>query len=184
MQVPRVSPKLTVLLRPKAASKAAMLGIVSIAALLASGAALLSARAQSPPQEPAQAAGQPPDQDTLQAQPTPQVAAQPASGPEAQSPPQPASKTDTAANSGPASPGAASNDPAQRALLNTPGDSYAQQIDGQCADLFKLATALKLSVDKTTPDMLSVTVVRQAGQIEQLAHKVKGEMKPPAGGKG
>jgi len=46
-------------------------------------------------------------------------------------------------------------------------------IASQCADLLKMATALKNEVDKSTKDQLSVTVVRKAGEIEQLAHKVR-----------
>ena len=46
-------------------------------------------------------------------------------------------------------------------------------IAGQCANLLKLATTLKAEVDKTTKDVLSVTVVRDAGRIQQLAHKMR-----------
>jgi hypothetical protein len=53
------------------------------------------------------------------------------------------------------------------------GDPQKQGVSQECADLLKMATALKKEVDKTTADTLSVTVVREAGQIEQLAHKVR-----------
>jgi hypothetical protein len=53
-----------------------------------------------------------------------------------------------------------------------------QQINGECADLLKMATSLKTQVDKTTKDQLSVAVVRQAGQIEKLARAMKDEMQP------
>lgn len=43
----------------------------------------------------------------------------------------------------------------------------------QCADLLKLATNLKASVAKSTKDELSVSVVRAADQIEQLARKMR-----------
>jgi len=43
----------------------------------------------------------------------------------------------------------------------------------QSTNLLKLAYNLKLEVDKTTKDTLSVTVVRQASEIEQLAHKMR-----------
>ncbi|HEX8710455.1 MAG TPA: hypothetical protein VF730_01195 [Terracidiphilus sp.] len=43
----------------------------------------------------------------------------------------------------------------------------------QCADLLKLATNLKASVGKSTKDELSVSVVRVADQIEQMAHKMR-----------
>jgi hypothetical protein len=41
------------------------------------------------------------------------------------------------------------------------------------ANLLKLANSLQSDVNKTTKDMLSVSVVREAGQIEQLAHKMR-----------
>ena len=43
----------------------------------------------------------------------------------------------------------------------------------QSASLLKLAYSLKSEVDKTTKDTLSVTVVRQAAEIEQLARKMR-----------
>jgi hypothetical protein len=54
-----------------------------------------------------------------------------------------------------------------------PGDEQKQQIASEAADLLKMATALKSEVDRTTKDQLSVSVVRKAGAIEQLAHKVR-----------
>ncbi len=52
-------------------------------------------------------------------------------------------------------------------------DDAQKQIASECADLLKMATDLKSEVGKTTPDTLSVTVVRKASAIEQLAHKVR-----------
>jgi hypothetical protein len=52
-------------------------------------------------------------------------------------------------------------------------DPQKQEITNECANLLQMATALKSEVDKTTKDQLSVTVVRKAGEIEQLAHKVR-----------
>lgn len=43
----------------------------------------------------------------------------------------------------------------------------------QSANLLKLAYILKTEVDKTTKDTLSVTVVRQAAEIEQMARKMR-----------
>jgi len=54
-----------------------------------------------------------------------------------------------------------------------PGDEDKQEVASEAADLLKMATALKAEVDKTTKDTLSLTVVRKAGEIEQLAHKVR-----------
>jgi hypothetical protein len=55
----------------------------------------------------------------------------------------------------------------------TAGGPQQSQIASECADLLKMATDLKSEVDKTTKDTLSVTVVRKAGEIEELAHKVR-----------
>ena len=55
----------------------------------------------------------------------------------------------------------------------TEGDGQKQEVASECANLLKMATDLKTEVDKTTKDTLSVTVVRKAGEIEQLAHKVR-----------
>jgi hypothetical protein len=56
---------------------------------------------------------------------------------------------------------------------NTADEAGKQEIASECADLLKMATDLKSAVDKTTKDTLSITVVRKAGAIEQLAHKVR-----------
>lgn len=72
-----------------------------------------------------------------------------------------AQKNATAAAPGAQQPGQTAQDP------NEP------EVAKQCADLLKMATDLKAEVDKTTQDTLSVTVVRKAGEIEQLAHKVR-----------
>jgi hypothetical protein len=52
-------------------------------------------------------------------------------------------------------------------------DAQQRHIASECADLLKMANALKSAVDKTTKDQLSVTVVRKANEIEQLAHKAR-----------
>jgi len=52
-------------------------------------------------------------------------------------------------------------------------DPQKQELASECAQLLKMATALKTEVDKTTKDTLSITVVREAGAIEQLAHKAR-----------
>ncbi len=54
-----------------------------------------------------------------------------------------------------------------------PGDPNQPEVARECANLLKMATDLKLAVDKTNQDTLSVTVVRKADAIEQLARKVK-----------
>jgi type VI protein secretion system component VasF len=56
---------------------------------------------------------------------------------------------------------------------STPADAQKQEIANQCADLLQMATDLKKAVDKSSADTLSVTVVRKASDIEQLARKVR-----------
>jgi hypothetical protein len=44
-----------------------------------------------------------------------------------------------------------------------------------------MASELKKAVDKTTQDELSLAVVRKAGEVEQLARRVRNEMRANAG---
>ncbi len=73
-----------------------------------------------------------------------------------------------------------SSDASQKAPGSSaqPADAAAAQsneteVAKQCGDILKLATELKAEVDKSSKDQLSVPVVRKAGEIEQLAHKVR-----------
>jgi hypothetical protein len=52
-------------------------------------------------------------------------------------------------------------------------DPRKKEIADDTANLLKLANTLKAEMDKTSPDTLSVAVVRKAGEIEQLAHKMR-----------
>ncbi|HUN86092.1 MAG TPA: hypothetical protein VMU48_17060 [Terracidiphilus sp.] len=52
-----------------------------------------------------------------------------------------------------------------------------KEIVNESTELLGLALALKTDVDKTNKDMLSVTVIRKAEQIEKLARTVKEKMK-------
>jgi hypothetical protein len=49
------------------------------------------------------------------------------------------------------------------------------------AKLLTMAVALKVEVDKTNKDMLSLSVIRKAQEIEKLAHSVREEMKRTVG---
>ena len=75
-------------------------------------------------------------------------------------------------------------DPAGEGTLTMPvaanagGNAQRQQINNQCANLLFLAQTLKVQVDKSTMDELSVPVVRSASEIEKLARKMRDEMKP------
>lgn len=48
--------------------------------------------------------------------------------------------------------------------------------------LVALATDLKAQVDKSSPDKLSVDMIKKAAEIEKLAHRVKERMKASSGG--
>jgi hypothetical protein len=72
-----------------------------------------------------------------------------------------------------ASTAPASGQPAGQQAGASAADASAPGVAKQCADLLKLATDLKTAVDKSSAGTLSVTVVRRAGEIERLAHKVK-----------
>ena len=65
--------------------------------------------------------------------------------------------------------------PKQEAKAAGAVESGGNQVAADCASLQKLATDLKAEVDKTTKEELSVSVVRKAEGIEQLARKVRGK---------
>lgn len=52
-------------------------------------------------------------------------------------------------------------------------DPRKKRIADDTANLLRLANGLKAEVDKTTPDTMSVSVIRQAEEIEKLAHKMR-----------
>lgn len=58
------------------------------------------------------------------------------------------------------------------------GDPVRQQVNDETANLLAMAYALKAEVDKTNKDTLSISVVRKANQIEQLARKERDDMRP------
>jgi hypothetical protein len=58
---------------------------------------------------------------------------------------------------------------------NTMANPKNKEIVDNTANLLKLANTLKAEVDKTSADTLSVIVIRKAGEIEQLAHKMRAQ---------
>lgn len=90
------------------------------------------------------------------------------------------------APTGPAA-AARSGQPAPAVIVEIPvahsEDERRQAINNECANLVKMAAALKAQVDRTSKDELSVAVIRQANQIEQLAHRVRDEMRPAVASK-
>ena len=79
--------------------------------------------------------------------------------------PQQAAKTD--------SKGRPVEEPAKFVPPAIPEPDPNNPVSVQTTNLLKLAYNLKSEVDKTTKDTLSVTVVRQASEMEQLAHKMR-----------
>jgi uncharacterized membrane protein len=88
----------------------------------------------------------------------------------AQSPPGPAAATSPKAAGAQAPAPARQN---KQSAVSAADDASKQLVASECADLLKMATALKIEVDKSTKDTLSVTLVRKADEIEQFAHKVR-----------
>jgi hypothetical protein len=77
-----------------------------------------------------------------------------------------------------AAPGAAAQAPSQdQAAKPEVSDAGAgppkKQLALDSASLLKMTNDLKADMDKTTPDTLSVAVIRQAEEIEKLAHKMR-----------
>lgn len=144
-----------------------MCALVALAAFAGSRSLAQSAPAQqTPPAQP----------DTQQATPTAaQPASDPQSSPAASSSPAPAQKDAAAQPASPAAPTtAAAADQARPPYPGmTPDEKRKQEVAQECADLLKLATDLKAQVDKARKDELSVTVVRKAYELEQMAHKVR-----------
>lgn len=76
-------------------------------------------------------------------------------------------------SSEPAAPAPATAPTARQKELDAIRDPQKREILDQSANLLKLANSLKAEVDKTTEDTLSMTVVRQADEIEKLARKMR-----------
>lgn len=55
----------------------------------------------------------------------------------------------------------------------SPTDQKKKQIADDTSNLLKLANQLKAEVDKTSQDTMSVPVIRQAEEIEKLAHRMR-----------
>lgn len=101
--------------------------------------------------------------------------AQPPAGPVTRAMASPIAEASTPAPPAAAMAEKAADDSAQAKPTETvlPANAQKQDAAREAEDLLKMATALKSEVDKSTKDTLSVTVVRRAGEIEQMAHKVR-----------
>jgi type VI protein secretion system component VasF len=70
----------------------------------------------------------------------------------------------------------------QKALQDQQEKRHAarqQELVADAEKLLKLATELKIEVDKSNKDTLSVTVIKKSEEIEKLAKSVKDKMKNP-----
>jgi len=62
-----------------------------------------------------------------------------------------------------------------------PSADRQKQLADDTAKLLLLANELKVEMDKSSKDTLSLTVVKKAEEVEKLAHKVREEMKKSMG---
>ncbi|HTX76934.1 MAG TPA: hypothetical protein VMD29_12070 [Terracidiphilus sp.] len=69
----------------------------------------------------------------------------------------------------------------KRASYEAANAERKRQLDSDSALLLKLASELKAEIDRTPPDMLSLSIVRKAEEIERLAHDVQVKMKLTVG---
>jgi hypothetical protein len=81
----------------------------------------------------------------------------------------------------PAEPAGSSGEPGrermEKEMAKKANQERQAQLKRDTDRLFKLATELKTSVDKSSENMLSLEVVKKAEEIEKLAHSVKEKMK-------
>ena len=68
---------------------------------------------------------------------------------------------------------ASPDQPAKQEAISASVDPQKKQLADDTASLLTLANNLKAAVDKTTQDTLSIVVIRQAEEIEKLAHKMR-----------
>jgi hypothetical protein len=88
--------------------------------------------------------------------------------------PQAAPPTATSDAAGGANAQVPSQDQAAKApVTDSTTNPPKKQIALDSADLLKMANELKVSMDKFTPDTLSLAIIRQADGIEKLAHKMR-----------
>ncbi|HET6205451.1 MAG TPA: hypothetical protein VFD98_01495 [Terracidiphilus sp.] len=65
----------------------------------------------------------------------------------------------------------------KKASVDAANVERRREIGEDSTRLLKLATDLKVQLDKTTKDTLSLGVIRKAEEIERLAHSVREKMK-------
>lgn len=67
--------------------------------------------------------------------------------------------------------------PVSAAAEKAPMSEKQKQLLDQTNALLKMAAELKVSVDKSTKDQLSLDVVRKAEAVEKMAKELKGKMR-------
>lgn len=67
--------------------------------------------------------------------------------------------------------------PMKQKTMNALNEARRKELTEDSAKILALAEALKSDMDKTSKDMLSLSVIRKADQIEKLARNVKEKMK-------
>ena len=72
---------------------------------------------------------------------------------------------------------AAVKSPDSSAPALTPAQQRAAELAADTARLEQLAAELKIAMDKSTKDTLSLSVIKKAQEVEKLAHKVRDEMR-------
>lgn len=73
------------------------------------------------------------------------------------------------------------NQQGKKQSFETANIERKKQIADESAKLLKLASELKVEVDKTDKDTLSIGVIRKANEIEKLARSVKEKMQLTVG---
>lgn len=91
-----------------------------------------------------------------------------------------ASERDSAASVAAIQAGSGANQTAEQKAA-TADSARKKQIASESTELLAMAVALKAEVDKTNKDVLSMTVIRKADEIEKMARMVKEKMKLTAG---
>lgn len=68
-------------------------------------------------------------------------------------------------------------EPMKQKTVNALNEARRKELAADSAKILALAEELKADMDKTSKDMLSLSVIRKADEIEKLAHNVKEKMK-------
>jgi len=90
---------------------------------------------------------------------------------------QTAAQTSSTASAQTAAPAKTSPEPEAVEAATAKPPASPTSLAGEADTLYELAAELKVQVDRTNKNILSMTVVRKAQAIEQLAHQMKVQAK-------